>query len=330
MNRTVTVVCNREYGNPDEVIRVESWELPSLKPNCVLVEMKASPINPADLNLIEGRYLLRPPLPVIPGIEGVGVIAETGSEVNGLRVGQPVIAPNRIGFWCEAYVTDASTVIPLPSEIPIEQAAMLSVNAPTAWWMLTDYASLEPGDWIIQNAANSGVGRFIIQIARHQGLKTLNVVRRTELIPELEAEGADIVVTDEVPLSKQIRDLIGHDEAKLGLNAVGGDSAHEIAKSLAAHGTLVTYGAMGLQPLQVANGLLIFKDIRFRGFMLSHRSKRTAPEDIQEMFEHIFALSKTGKLKVPIAKTYLLEAGRDAIVHAAQNRRSGKILFVMG
>ena len=120
MNRMVTVVCNHEYGNPDEVIRVESWELPSLEPNSVLVELKASPINPADLNLIEGRYLLRPPLPVIPGIEGVGVIAETGSEVDDLTIGQPVIAPNRIGFWCEAYITDADTLIPLPTEIPVE------------------------------------------------------------------------------------------------------------------------------------------------------------------------------------------------------------------
>ena len=329
MNRTVTVVCNHEYGNPDEVIRIESWELPPLEPNSVLVEQKASPINPADLNLIEGRYLLRPPLPVIPGIEGVGVISEIGNDVDGLTIGQPVIAPNRIGFWCEAYITDADTLIPLPPEIPVEQAAMLSVNAPTAWWMLTDYVSLEPGDWIIQNAANSGVGRYIIQLARHRSLKTLNVVRRSELISELESEGADVVVTDEVPLSKQIRDLIGDDEAKLGLNAVGGDSAHEIAKSLAAHGTLVTYGAMGLQPLQIANGLLIFKDIRFRGFMLSHRSNRTASEEIQEMFRHIFALAMDRKLKAPIAKTYPLTAAREALAHAAQGRRNGKVLFVM-
>ena len=114
-----------------------------------------------------------------------------------------------------------------------------------------------------------------------------------------------------------------------GLNAVGGDSAHEIAKSLAAHGTLVTYGAMGLQPLQIANGLLIFKDIRLRGFMLSHRSNRTASEEIQQMFEHIFVLAKDGKLKAPIAKTYPLTAGREALAHAAQDRRNGKILFVM-
>ncbi len=329
MSQEVTVVCHHEYGNPEEVVRVETWELPPLKPNEVLVKMKASPINPADINVFQGVYASLSPLPAVVGMEGVGVITQIGSAVTELQVGQLVIAPNRTGFWCDAYVADADVLIPIPSEISIEQAGMLAINPPTAWWMLTDFVSLEPGDWIIQNAANSAVGRFVIQIARHRGLKTVNIVRREALIPELEAEGADIVVTDEFPLSKQIRDLIGSANAKLGLNAVGGDSAHEIAKSLGAHATLVTYGAMGLEPLRIANGLLIFKDLRFRGFMVSERCKRTSTEDVQEMFTQIFSLAKAGKLKASVEKTYPLTAARKAINHACQSRRKGKILFVM-
>ena len=168
-----------------------------------------------------------------------------------------------MGNWSEAYVADANSLIPLPDDMPLEQAAMLSVNPPTAWRMLETFVDLHPGDWVIQNAANSGVGRAVIQIARLRGLKTVNIVRRKDLISELEAEGADVVITDEIPLSKQIRDLIGNGTAPLGLNAVGGESAREIAKSLSDHGTLVTYGAMGLQPLQMSNSLLIFKDLCF-------------------------------------------------------------------
>ena len=329
MKKTVTVVCHHEHGIPEEVARGEAWDLPPIEPNQVLVEMKAAPINPADINVLEGKYPIRSPLPAVVGNEGVGVIAQTGGAVSNLRVGQYVISLDRVGSWCEAYVTDASNLIPLPDDMPLEQAAMLSVNPPTAWRMLEAFVTLKPGDWVIQNAANSGVGRSVIQIARFRGLRTVSVVRRKELIPELQAEGADIVVTDEIPLSKQIRDLTGDADVPLGLNAVGGDSAREIAKSLGDHGTLVTYGAMGLQPLQMSNSLLIFKDLCFRGFWINAWYRRADVREIQEMFDELIPLVAAGKLKAPVEKIYPLTDARDALIHARQDRRKGKILFVM-
>ena len=329
MKRTVRVVCHHEYGIPEEVARVETWDSPTIAPNQVLVEMKASPINPADINRFEGKYPIRSPLPAIAGNEGVGVIAQIGTEVSNLRVGQPVISLDRVGHWCEAYGTDAINLVALPDDIPLEQAAMLSVNPPTAWRMLEAFVNLKPGDWVIQNAANSGVGRAIIQIARLRGLRTVNVVRRADLIPELKAEGADVVVTDEIPLSKQIRDLTDNADAPLGLNAVGGESAREIAKSLGEHGTLVTYGAMGLQPLQMSNSLLIFKDLQFRGFWINAWYKHADIWEVHEMFDQLIPLVTSGTLKVPIEKTYPLTDAKEALVHACQYPRKGKILFVM-
>lgn len=329
MKKTVSVICHHEYGIPEEVARVEPWELPTIAADQVLVEMKASPINPADINRLEGKYPIRSPLPAIAGNEGVGVIAQIGSAVSNLRVGQPVISLDRVGNWCEAYTADANSLIPLPDDIPLEQAAMLSVNPPTAWRMLEAFVDLKPNDWVIQNAANSGVGRAVIQIARLRGLRTVNIVRRKDLIPELEAEGADIVVTDEIPLSKQIRDLTGNADAPLGLNAVGGESAREIAKSLSDHGTLVTYGAMGLQPLQMSNSLLIFKDLCFRGFWINAWYKRADAEEIHAMFDQLIPLVTSGKLKVLVEKTYPLPEAKDALIHASHNQRKGKILFVM-
>ncbi|MCZ6679102.1 MAG: 2-enoyl thioester reductase domain-containing protein [Candidatus Poribacteria bacterium] len=329
MKKTVTVACHHEYGIPEDVVRVEDWELPTLAPNQVLVEMKAAPINPADINVLEGKYPIRSPLPEVPGNEGVGVIAQTGSAVSNLQVGRHVIVPDRVGSWCQAYVADADNLIPLPDNLPLEQAALLSINAATAWRLLEDFVNLSPGDWMIQNVANSAVGRFVLQIARFRGLKTVNVVRRQELISELQAEGADVVVTDEMPLSKQIRDLMDGADAKLGLNAVGGASASEIAKSLGDHGTLVTYGAMGLQPLQMGNGLLIFKDLRFRGFWINDWYKRAGNAAIREMFDQLSALVAAGKLKAPIEQTYPLADARSAVIHARRSHRKGKILFVM-
>ena len=329
MKKTVTVICHHEHGIPEEVAQVEAWDTPAIAPNQVLVEMKASPINPADINRLEGKYPIRSPLPAIAGNEGVGIIAETGGKVSNLRVGQPVISLDRVGHWCDAYVADAQSLIPLPDDVPLEQAAMLSVNPPTAWRMLEGFVDLKPGDWVIQNAANSGVGRAVIQIARLRGLRTINVVRREDLIPELEAEGADVVVTDEIPLSKQSRDLTGNADVPLGLNAVGGENAREIAKSLSDHGTLVTYGAMGLQPLQMSNSLLIFKDLCFRGFWINAWYKRADTQDIHDMFNQLIPLITSGKLTVPVEKVYPLTDAKNALAHASQGGRKGKILFVM-
>ena len=329
MKKTTTVICHHEHGIPEEVAEVEAWDTPAIAPNQVLVEMKASPINPADINRLEGTYPIRSPLPAIAGNEGVGIVAEIGGKVSNLRVGQPVISLDRVGHWCDAYASDTKNLIPLPDDIPLEQAAMLSVNPPTAWRMLEGFVDLKPGDWVIQNAANSGVGRAAIQIARLRGLRTINVVRREDLIPELEAEGADVVVTDEIPLSKQIRDLTGNADVPLGLNAVGGENAREIAKSLSDHGTLVTYGAMGLQPLQMSNSLLIFKDLCFRGFWINAWYKRADTKDIHDMFNQLIPLITSGKLTVPVEKVYPLTDAKAALAHACQNARKGKILFVM-
>ncbi len=118
---------------------------------------------------------------------------------------------------------------------------------------------------MVQNAANSAVGRSVIQIARARGLKTLNVVRRPELIDELKALGADVVVTEDTDLRTSVEELCGGSRPRLALNAVGGASALNLANALADRGTHVTYGAMGRQPLKIPNGLLIFREITFRG-----------------------------------------------------------------
>lgn len=329
MKKSVTVVCIREVGSPLDVVRVENWELPGLQPHQVVVEMKAAPINPADINVLEGRYIVRPALPAVIGNEGVGVVSECGSAVTNLKPGQRVIAPARMGSWCEAFVADADELIPVPSDIPVEQAAMLAVNPPTAWRMLHDIVPLKPGDWVIQNAANSGVGRSVIQIARAKSWRTVNVVRRKELVDELKAEGGDVVITDEQPFAKQVREWTGGAELLLGLNAVGGDSAREVSKALSAHGTLVTYGAMSKQPILVDNGSLIFKDVRFRGFLITEWYRLASRQEKEAMLGEIAALIRSGKLKSPVEKTYRLADAKEAIRHASQDKRGGKILFAM-
>ena len=166
----------------------------------VLVGVEYAPINMNDLYVIQGVFPVRPSLPSVVGNEGVGRVLAVGSGVEHLKVGDQVLIPLYAFSWRERLVVPATGLFSLPEAEP-QQLAMLGINPPTASLLLDEASDLKPGDWIIQNAANSGVGRSLIAIAKARGMKTINLVRRPELIPELQAVGGDLVVVDEAARS---------------------------------------------------------------------------------------------------------------------------------
>src|SRR5207249_4466824 len=188
-------------------------------PDESVVQMRAAPINPADLNQIEGKYRVRPELPATPGFEGAGVVVDVGKSVKDLTAGVLVILPHNLGTWREAVAVKASELVAAPPEIEPVHAAMLKINPMTAWRLLHDYVDLKSGDWLIQNAANSAAGRAVIQIANDLGYKTVNVVRRAELVDELRSEGSDVVLNDGENLREEVKNATSGAPIRLGLNA---------------------------------------------------------------------------------------------------------------
>ena len=325
--KTINAAVYETHGNPADVLRVESRPWPTPAPDEVIVKMRAAPINPADLNQIEGKYPVRAELPATPGFEGAGIIVDVGAEVKGLTSGSLVILPHNIGTWREAVAVKASDLVVVPAGIRPVHAAMLKINPMTALRLLRDYVDLARGDWLIHNAANSAAGRAIIQIAHELGYKTVNVVRRSELIGELRAEGGDVVLVDSENLRHEVEDAIGGPPIRLALNAVGGESALRLANCLAPGSTLVTYGAMSLQPLKIPNGLLIFKDLRFRGIWINKWYDNATPAQRIEAFQHLFEMAKRGLLQTKVEKAYPLTQAKAAVAHAARGQRSGKVIF---
>jgi len=326
--RTVTVVCCREWGDPAEVLRVERWELGEPGPGQVLVEMRAAPVNPADINVIEGRYGKQPPLPAAIGNEGVGEVVQLGPGVTGLALGQWVRPVPGVGSWQEALIAEPADLTPLPSGLTSEQAATLCVNPATAWRMLHDFVALAPGDWVVQNAGTSAVGRAVIEICRHLGYRTLSVVRREEAIDELRALGGDLVVTEAAHLGREIEPLTGGPRPRLALNGVGGPSALNLVKALAPGGTVVTYGAMGKAPLSLPGGLLIFNDLRAAGFWVTAWYERADREATAAMLDELGRLLQQGALTVNIEARYPLAEAPAAVAHARRDGRRGKVLLV--
>ena len=327
MSKTFKAAIYETHGNPAEVLRVVERPWPQPAPDEVVVKMSAAPINPADLNSIEGKYPIRPTLPATPGMEGAGIVSELGSNVRDLAIGTQVILPHGLGTWREACAIVANKLVVAPVEIEPMQAAMLKVNPVTAWRMLHDFVALRQGEWLIQNAANSAAGRCVIQIARELGYKTVNIVRRPELVEELRALGGDVVLVDGENLRDEVGAATERAPIRLALNAVGGENALRVAKTLASDGTMVTYGAMSLQPLCVPNGMFIFKNLRFTGFWVNKWYDGATPQQRAETFAPLFDMAKRGLLQTKVEKTYPLSEAQAAIAHASRDKRSGKIVF---
>jgi NADPH:quinone reductase-like Zn-dependent oxidoreductase len=310
------------FGNPVEGLNYVDIPAPQAPgPNQVLIGIEFSPLNPSDLLLARGIYALRPALPTVIGNEGVGRVLAVGSGVENVKVGDRVLAPLSSFTWRERMVVSADGLFALPRDVDPQQLAMLAINPPTAALLLSEYVDLRPGEWVVQNAANSGVGRWVIAFAKTRGLKTVNIVRRPELVAELKAIAGDVVVVDSPDVSKEIKAAVGQADLRLALDGVSGPASGVLASTLSPHGTLVSYAAMSLGPMSISPLDVIFKPLTVRGFWLGHpeSASKSAPAVAQAA-----EMIASGRVHIPVPATYALSSIKEAVAHA---QRGGKILL---
>src|SRR5579862_5587958 len=310
------------YGNPVEGLKyVDIPEPEAPGSNQVLIGVEFSPLNPSDLLLAQGIYGVRPALPTVIGNEGVGRVLAVGAGVAKVKVGDRVLAPLSSFTWRQRMVVPAKGLFALPADADPQQLSMLAINPPTAAQLLSEYVELKPGEWVVQNSANSSVGRWVIAFAKTRGLKTVNIVRRPELVPELQAIGGDIVVVDSRDVSKEIKAAVGQAELRLALDGVSGPATGVLASTLSPYGTLVSFAAMSGAAMSISPLEVIFKPITMRGFWLGHpeSAAKSAPS-IAQAAEMI----ASGRVNIPIAATYALSSIKEAVAHA---ERGGKVLL---
>ena len=312
---------------PQDVIDAVAFDAPVLASGQVLIKVLAAPINPSDVLTLTGQYGMLPPLPAIGGNEGVGDIAALGPDVSGLNVGQRVLLPVGCGTWSTHVVADAKRLMPLPNAADPVQMSMLTVNPPTAALMLSEFVDLQAGEWVIQNAANSGVGGYLIQIARARGLKTVNVVRRESALASLADSGGDVVLVDGPDLHKRVAEATGKARIRLGIDAVGGASTEHLARCLAEGATLVNYGAMSGEPCQISPGSFVFRDITLRGFWLALWFRKATPQQQMALYGDLAKRIAGGELHARVHATFPVERIKEAVAAAAAGERDGKIVI---
>lgn len=325
-------IVYESYGDPRKVLVGKLREIEPLKDGQTLLKFLASPINPADINQIQGVYPIKPTVPAVGGNEGVAEVIE--SKTTKFKVGDWVIpALAGAGTWRSHAILHENDIIKIDNNLPLESAATISVNPCTAYRMLVDFQHIEEGDVILQNGANSAVGQAVIQIATDLRIKTVNVIRDRPRVEDLKKFlqdlGADYVLTEE-ECKTQLKDIIQKESApKLALNCVGGMNATNFLKYIRPKGTMVTYGCMSKIPFKAGAGALIFSDISLKGFWMSRwNDENNKSSERYAMLDYISSLIISKKLKCPPVSRVPLENFSNAIENSMTGFTNFKQLLV--
>ena len=313
------------YGPADQVAVLEDIpDAPPPGPGEVRVRMRAAPINPADLLLLEGKSGHRPALPFVPGAESAGEIELVGEGVNGLAPGDLVAVLPGSGNWQEAMTLRAAAVMKLPAGMPMELAAQIKANPATAAIMLSDIVTVPAGGWVVFNAGNSAVGQALAALAPDIGARTIAIVRRGGT----EARGDAVIVDDGTgSLTERILAATGGVRPVLGIDAVGGAATDRMAACLAEGGTVVNYGLLSGEKCQIDAAQLVFRGIILRGFWLATWFPKADRARVRDLYAGLFAAAMAGRLHLPVEARYPLREIGAALRHAARDGRSGKILL---
>jgi len=312
-------------GNPAEVVECVDVGAPAISmPDEILVAVEVFPINPADLLTMQGYYPRSDPGEPTLGVEALAVVEAVGSAVTEVAPGDRVILLTGDN-WRERKVVKAHEVVRVSATIDPLRLASLKVNPATAMLLLTHFVDLRPGEWFLQNGANSAIGRAVIQIARSRGIRTVNVVRRKEVAAELERVGADIVLLDGDDLPARVAEATNGTAIRLAVDGVAGSATNRLASCLAPNGTLVVYGAMSGEAAAVNPGLMVFQDIAMRGFWLTRYLASALRSDVLRLYADLETMMERGQLVGVVDSVFAAEDIKAAVKQAGEAEGGGKV-----
>ena len=320
-------LIHSEFGDPAQVLSVEELPVPEPGPREVRLRVVLATIHNHDLWTVRGTYGYKPELPARAGTEAVGIVDAVGAEVEGIEVGQRVATGGTFGAWAEYVIAKAGAVVPVPDSIPDEVAAQL-IAMPFSAITLVDFLGVESGDVIAQNTANGAVGRLVAQIGASRGITVIGIVRRASDVGELASEGiSNIVSTDDDGWKDRVRELAGDRPIRAAVDSVGGSAAGDLLHLLGEGGTLVSFGAMASDRMQLSSGDLIFKQAVVKGFWGSKVSAAMPGESQRALFGELFQLVGSGKLTLPVDSIHPLDDIADAVAASTRPGRVGKVLL---
>ncbi|MFJ8364055.1 zinc-dependent alcohol dehydrogenase family protein [Streptomyces sp. NPDC093984] len=335
-----------EAGEPTDVLLLESRPVPTPEAGQALIRVNATPIHASDLHVLRGRYGFAPEFPTVGGhMECVGRVEALGPDTEGLKIGERVVAaavpavpgPPMAGTWQEYLVIDTRRLLPVPDHLSDSDACQLAVNPLTALLLVTRELDVQPGEWLLQTAAGSTVGRLVIQLAGHLGIRTINVVRRRDAVEEIKAFGGDeVICTEDEDLLQRVAEIAGSAGVRKAIDCVAGQVGAQVSQALAPGGEVVVYGALSTHrqtnpaaltiPLQARS--VIYDTKTVRGFWLNRWFGTASPEEALRALSQVRSLVADGDLSIPQGRPFPLEHFPEAVALAEAPAHGTKPLFV--
>ncbi|MEU3859447.1 zinc-dependent alcohol dehydrogenase family protein [Streptomyces sp. NPDC028722] len=335
-----------EAGEPTDVLRLESRPVPTPDAGQALIRVKATPVHASDLHVLRGRYGFTPEFPAVGGhMECVGRIAALGPGTEGLKVGERVVAavvpavpgPPTAGTWQEYLVAGTHRLLSVPEHLSDSSACQLAVNPLTALLLVTRELEVQPGEWLLQTAAGSTVGRLVIQLSRHLGIRTINVVRRRAAVEEIKALGGnEVICTEDEDLVQRVTEIAGPAGVRKAVDCVAGPVGAQVSRALAPGGQAVVYGALSTHrqtdpaaltiPLQARS--VIYETETVRGFWLNRWFGTASSEDALRALAQVRGLVADEVLSIPQGQPFPLEDFAEAVALAEAPAHGTKPLFV--
>lgn len=321
------------YGEPAQVLTLREVPRPEPGDEEVRVRILASPINPSDLLFLRGLYAgVQPSFPAPAGFEGVGLVDAPGRRTQGFVRGQRVAVLNgEGGNWAEYAVVPENRLFLVPDDLSTEQVASFFINPASAIAMVRHVLAVPRGSWLLQSAASSELGRMIIKLAKHDGIRTINVVRRRASVAELEHLGADAVIaSEEGPIDEQVRRMVGPHGVKYAIDPVAGETGTQMYQALSDDGHMLIYGSLTGEPIRVgADPRFILAGNRIlEVYWLGYWLQELDDAARRNLFGEIITLMHKGVLGTARALTFSLDEIGAAVKQAEAPGRQGKVLLV--
>lgn len=310
-----------------ESLRVVEADKPKPGPNQVLIEVKAAGINFAELELTKGKYPALKPLPYILGFEAAGIVAELGSQVKRISVGDKITAIASSGGFADYATADANSVIPIPHGISFAEASTIPIHGLSAYALLKFAAKPQSHETILIQAAAGGVGLYLVQLAKIMGAKqVIALASSKEKLDLAKSLGADAVIDySEKSWPTQVREVTGGKGADIVLEAASGEVGAESFKLVAPFGRVVLFGAKNIHdtisPEKIQQ--LIYKNQTMIGFNVPS----LRPEQIAECVPDLLKLISQGRIKLFANTTFPLVEVRKAFEAVANRQTIGKVVL---
>jgi len=320
------IVFSGVRGKPTEVLTLKQKPKPTPGQGQVLARVILVPIHPSTFAGIKPGNYPGPGADEIISTEGVGIIEAHGQGTEGAPpVGTRVLLLGAVGgTYSEYTLLWAKALVPIPDSVSDQNAAQLIVNPLSALLMVKD---IPRGEWLLQTGASSVLGKNVIQLSKHFGFKTINLVRNATHVKDLVDLGADAVITTNEDVSAKIKEITEGKGVKYAIDPVGGDVTSIVLQNMSYGGKISIFGQLAAEDIHFPSGLLVVKLLTLSGFWLVDWFKTAAPEVQKETLINLIGLFSSGVLNCPVDKEFVLEEFVAAIQASNTPGRGGKVLL---